>query len=167
MHRLAKVKIRQRRPIDRDALPRQDLRLAIGAGSDRRTWPRRHRRPGARSAGRLRRAAAARAGGVFRFDDDFDPRQVLRQRPAAGAPLVRTGLAQRRIGLLLLGFAGSDRLFEVFQAQIELVRIELIRALAELNPPQLAKQARAPPPSVCRTRRGSFYRLQHPQHLAE
>ncbi len=60
-------------------------------------------------ADHMHRAAAARAGGVFRFDDDFDPRQVLRQRPAAGAPLLRTGLAQRRIGLLLFGFAGSDR----------------------------------------------------------
>ncbi len=92
----------------------------------------------------MHHAAAARAGGVFRFDDDFDPRQVLRQRPAAGAPLLRTGLAQRRIGLLLFGFAGSDRLFEVFQAQIELVRIELFRALAELHPLQLAKQVAQP-----------------------
>jgi hypothetical protein len=92
----------------------------------------------------MHRAAAARAGGVFRFDDDLDPRQVLRQRPAAGAPLLRTGLAPRRIGLLRFGLAGSDRLFEVFQAQIELVRIEPFRALAELHSLQLAKQVAQP-----------------------
>jgi len=63
----------------------------------------------------MHRSAAARTGGVFRFDDDLDPRQMLRQRAAPGAPLVRAGLAQRRIGLLLFGLALGYRLFEIFQ----------------------------------------------------
>jgi hypothetical protein len=40
---------------------------------------------------------------------------MLRQRAAPGAPLVRVGLAQRRIGLLLFGLALGYRLFEIFQ----------------------------------------------------
>jgi len=53
----------------------------------------------------MHRAAAARAGGIFRFDDDLDPRQMLGQRAAPRVPLFRSGLAQRRIGLLLFGLA--------------------------------------------------------------
>jgi len=48
----------------------------------------------------MHRAAAARASGIFRFDDNLNPRQVLGQRAAPGAPLFRAGLAQRRIRLL-------------------------------------------------------------------
>jgi hypothetical protein len=76
-------------------------------------------------ADHVHRAAAARARGIFRFDDDLDPRQVLGQRAALGAPLFRAGLAQRRIGLLLFGLALDDCLFEIFQRQVELAGIEL------------------------------------------
>src|SRR5690349_6740215 len=68
------------------------------------------------------------------------PRQMLGQRAAPGAPLVRACLAQRRIGLLLFGLALSYCLFEIFQGQVELVGIELFRAPAELHPLHLAKQ---------------------------
>ena len=95
-------------------------------------------------ADHMHRAAAARTGVLFRFDDDLDPRQVLGQRAAAGAPLFRAGLAQRRIGLLLFGLALGDRLFEIFQGQVELVGIELFRAPAELHPLQLAEQVTQP-----------------------
>ena len=88
----------------------------------------------------MHRAAAARAGGVFRRDDDLDPRQVVGQAAAANAALVREGFAQRRIGLLLFGLARGNCLFEIFQRQVELVGIELFRAPAELHPLQLAKQ---------------------------
>jgi hypothetical protein len=70
------------------------------------------------SADHVHRAATARAGGIFRFDDDLDPRQVLRQRPAPGAPLFRAGLAQRRIGFLLFGLALGNCLFEIFESQV-------------------------------------------------
>ena len=88
----------------------------------------------------MHRAAAARAGSIFRFDDDLHPWQVLGQRAAPGAPLFRAGLAQRRIGLLLFRFALGDCLFEIFQRQVELVGIELFRAPAELHPLQLANK---------------------------
>ena len=91
-------------------------------------------------ADHMHRAAAAWTGGVFRLDDDLDPRQMLRQRAAPGAPLLRACLAQRRIGLLLFGLGLGDRLFEIFQSQVELVGIDLFRAPAELHPLQLAQQ---------------------------
>ena len=91
-------------------------------------------------ADHVHRAAAAWAGGIFRFDDDLDPRQVLGQRAAASAPLLRTGFAQGRIGLLLFGLGLGDCLFQIFQGQVELVWIELFRAPAELHSLQLAKQ---------------------------
>jgi hypothetical protein len=91
-------------------------------------------------ADHMHRAAAARTDGIFRFDDDLDPRQMLGQRAAPSALLFRAGLAQRRIGLLLFGLAHSDCLFEIFQRQVELVRIELFRAPAELHPLQLTDQ---------------------------
>jgi hypothetical protein len=177
----------QRRPIDHNALPCQDLGLAVkravvGVFRDddmgnqllcrqaALDQPRRRRRlhdcPLAAAAGVFRpprhdhlvlrrddieplravfadhmhRAAAARAGGIFRFDDDLDPRQMLGQRAAPGPPLFRAGLAQRRIGLLVFGLALGNCLFEIFQGQIELVGIELFRTPAELHPLQLANQ---------------------------
>ena len=69
---------------------------------------------------------------------------MLGQRAAPGAPLVRACLAQRRIGLLLVGLALSYCLFEIFQGQVELVGIELFRAPAELHPLHLAKQVAQP-----------------------
>ena len=75
----------------------------------------------------------------MRIDNDLNPRQVLRQCTAPGAPLFRAGLAQRRIGLLLFRFARGNRLFEIFQRQVELVGIELFRAPTELHPLQLTK----------------------------
>jgi hypothetical protein len=65
-------------------------------------------------ADHMHRAAAARADGIFRFDDDLDPRQMLGQRAAPGVPLFRAGLAQRWIGLLLFGLALGNCLFEIF-----------------------------------------------------
>ena len=63
----------------------------------------------------------------------LDPRQVIGQRAAAGPPLCSTGALQPRIGLLLFGLAGGNRLFEVLQPEIELVGIELLGTPAELH----------------------------------
>jgi hypothetical protein len=76
-------------------------------------------------ADHLHRAAAAGAGGIIGRDDDFDPRQMLRQRRAAGPARLGAGALERRIGLLLLGFSFGDGLFDVVQREIELVGIEL------------------------------------------
>ena len=92
----------------------------------------------------MHRPAAARAGGVLGFDDNLDPRQVLGQRAATSTPFFRAGVAQRGIGLLLFGLALGDRLFEIFQRQIELVWIELFRTPAKLHPLQLADQVAQP-----------------------
>jgi len=78
-------------------------------------------------ADHMHRAAAARAGGIFRFDDNLNPRQVLGQRAPPGAPVFRAGLAQRRIGFVLFGLARGNCLFEIFQSQVELIGIELLR----------------------------------------
>ena len=91
-------------------------------------------------ADHMHRAAAAWTGGVFRLDDNLDPRQVLGQRAAPGAPLFRACLAQRRICLLLFGLDLGDGLFETFQSQVELVGIELFRTPTKLHPLQLANQ---------------------------
>jgi hypothetical protein len=66
----------------------------------------------------MHRAAAARASGIFRFDDNLNLRQVLGQSAPPGAPFFRAGLAQRRIRLLLFGLARGNRLFEIFQSLV-------------------------------------------------
>ena len=58
---------------------------------------------------------------------------MLGQRAAPGAPLFRVGRAQRRIGLFLFGLTRGNGLFEIFQSQVELVGIELLRTPAELH----------------------------------
>jgi hypothetical protein len=88
----------------------------------------------------MHRPATTRAGDIFGFDDDLDPRQMLGKRAASGTPLLRQGALQRRLGLLLFGLALGHRLFEVFQRQVELVGIEPFRAPAKLHPLQLADQ---------------------------
>ena len=80
------------------------------------------------------------AAGRRRRWDDLDPRQMLGQRAAPGAPLFRVGRAQRRIGLFLFGLTRGNGLFEIFQSQVELVGIELLRTPAELHALQLANQ---------------------------
>jgi hypothetical protein len=88
----------------------------------------------------VHRTAAARTGGVFGLDDHFDPRQMIRQRTATGAPLFGPRAPQRRIGPLLIGLLGGERLLEILQPEIELVGIELLGTLAELNSLKLADQ---------------------------
>jgi hypothetical protein len=91
----------------------------------------------------MHRAAAARAGAVSWLDDDLDPPQVIRQR-AAGPPLFGAHPPQRQIGLLLFGLTCGNRVLEILQRQIELVGIELFRALAELHTLELADQMAQP-----------------------
>jgi hypothetical protein len=92
----------------------------------------------------MHRAAAARAGDVLGLDHHLDPRQAVRQRSAAGPPLLGTGALQRRIRFLLFGLAGGDRLFEILQPQIELVGVKLLGALAKLHPLKLADEVAQP-----------------------
>jgi hypothetical protein len=65
---------------------------------------------------------------------------MLGQRAAAGPARLSAGALECRIGLLLLGLGFGDRLFDIFQREIELVGIELFRAPAEPQPLQLTDQ---------------------------
>jgi hypothetical protein len=60
--------------------------------------------------------------------------------PRSARRFFRSGLAQRRVGLLLLGLGRGNRLLEILQRQVQLVGIELFRAAAEPQPLQLADQ---------------------------
>jgi len=95
-------------------------------------------------ANHVHRAATTRAGPVLGLDDEFDPRQMLGERAAAGAALSGTALPQPRVGLLLLGLGGGNRLLEIFQRQAELIGIEPLRVPAELHALQLADQLAQP-----------------------
>ncbi len=59
------------------------------------------------------------------------PRLTLRSRPARRC--------QRRVGLLGRGFAGRDRRLQVFEPEIELVLVELLRLPTEVIAPKLAQ----------------------------
>jgi hypothetical protein len=69
---------------------------------------------------------------------------VLGQRAAASPARLGAGALEGRIGLLLLGLGFGDRLFDILQHKIELIRVELFRAPAELQALQLADQVAQP-----------------------
>ena len=69
---------------------------------------------------------------------------MLAQRAAAGPARLGACALECRIGLLLLGLGFGDRLFDIFQREIELVGVELFRASAELQALQLAVQVTEP-----------------------
>ena len=91
-------------------------------------------------ANHLHDPAAACAGGRLGRDDDLNPRQVLRQRAAAGPARLGAGALEYRIGLLLSGFGFGNGLLDILQCEIKLVGVELFRAPAEPQPLQLADQ---------------------------
>jgi hypothetical protein len=60
------------------------------------------------------------------------------QSTAAPSPLAAARPAQGQVRLLRFGIRFGDRLLDVFECQVQLVRVELLRAPAELHPLQLA-----------------------------
>jgi hypothetical protein len=68
------------------------------------------------------------------------PRQVNRERTAINAALGGTGARGNRILLVVLGLAARNRLLDVLERQIELIRIELLRTPAELHALQLMQK---------------------------
>ena len=89
----------------------------------------------------MQRPAAARAGLVLDVDHDLDPRQVGRQRAAVASGRWATGRRlARRAGRLLGGSDRSDRLLEILEPELQLIRVELLRAAAELAALQLLDQ---------------------------
>jgi hypothetical protein len=87
----------------------------------------------------VHRTAAARASHVFRGDHNLDARQMWRQ---GGATLAAPAGRHRalRIPLFPLGRALRHRLLDVFEGELQLVRIEFFGAPAELHVLQLAQQ---------------------------
>jgi hypothetical protein len=86
----------------------------------------------------VHRALAARAGRALRLDHHLFPRQVLGQRPAINTALLPARRLPRRVGLLRLGLALGDRLFEVLEGQLQLIGMRrLLGAPAEQGPLQL------------------------------
>ena len=75
-------------------------------------------------------AAAAGADQAVRFDDLFDARQVLGQRSTIGDTRLGGALGSAILGILF-GMDHRHGGFEIFQRQLELVRIALLRFPAE------------------------------------
>jgi len=92
----------------------------------------------------VHRPAATGAGPVLGLDDYFNPRQMLRERAAAGSALLGTALPQPRVSPFLRGLGRGDRLLEILQRQAELIGIEPLRVPAELQALQLADQLPQP-----------------------
>ena len=90
----------------------------------------------------MHRATAARARGVLGRDHHLDARQMRRQRRARLGALPGPRRLERRIVLLVLGLELGDRLLEVLEGELQLVGIELFRALPapELGAPQLVQE---------------------------
>jgi hypothetical protein len=75
--------------------------------------------------------AAARAGLVLDVDDGLDPGQVRRQRSAVGSPPGRALGPDGRRCSFRPGLAGGELLFDVFQAQAQLIGVQGLGAAAE------------------------------------
>lgn len=75
-------------------------------------------------------AAAAGADQAVRFDDLFDARQVLGQRSTIGGTRFGGALGSPILGILF-GMDHHHRGFQIFQCQLELIRIALLRFPAE------------------------------------
>jgi hypothetical protein len=92
-------------------------------------------------ADRVQVTAAAGAGLVLDVDQHLDPRQVRRQgAQVAPARSRRPRWIAALGGGFLRRLGRGDGLLEVFQAQLELVGVELLRAAAELAALQLPDQ---------------------------
>jgi hypothetical protein len=83
---------------------------------------------------------AAGAIGVVRLDRHMHARQMSGKRATVGATLLGTGASPFRVPLVVVGFGRGDGLLDVLKRQMQLVRIELLRAAAKLGALQLVQQ---------------------------
>jgi quercetin dioxygenase-like cupin family protein len=83
-------------------------------------------------ADQLHRAAAARAALVLDIDDDLEPRQM--RRHGAAVALRRLAVDRRLLAGWRLALdarlSGAERLLDLFQPELQLIRIELLRMCA-------------------------------------
>ena len=84
--------------------------------------------------------SAAWAISVLGLDRHMHPRQVSRKRTAIDAALGGTSTCGNWILLVVLGLAARNRLLDILERQIELIRIELLRTPAELHALQLMQK---------------------------
>ena len=65
---------------------------------------------------------------------------MSRKRTAIDPTLLGAGASPDRVSLVVLGLGGGNRLLDILKRQMQLVRIELLRATAKLRALQLAQQ---------------------------
>jgi hypothetical protein len=70
----------------------------------------------------------------------MNARQMGGKRATVAAALLGARAPPYRVLFVLGGFGRRDGLLDIFERQIELIRIELLRALAELHASQLLQQ---------------------------
>ena len=77
-------------------------------------------------ADHMHRRAAARAIGVFGRNRHMNARQMGGKRATAAAALLGARVPPYRVLFVLGGFGRRDGLLDIFERQIELIRIELL-----------------------------------------
>jgi hypothetical protein len=65
---------------------------------------------------------------------------MSRKRTAIDPTLLGAGASPDRVSLVVVGLGGGNRLLDILKRQMQLVRIELLRATAKLRALQLAQQ---------------------------
>jgi len=83
---------------------------------------------------------AAGALGVVGLDRHMDARQMSGKRPAVDSAPLSVSASPSRVSLVVVSLAGGNRLPDILKRQMQLVRIELLRAAAKLRALQLAQQ---------------------------
>jgi hypothetical protein len=92
----------------------------------------------------MHRRAAARAIGIFGRNRHVDVRQMGRKCTTIGASLISALACARRVLLVLSRLVAGMGLLDVLDRQQQLLRIELLRAAAELRALQLAQKVAQP-----------------------
>jgi hypothetical protein len=87
----------------------------------------------------MNRAAAARADGVLRRDDDLNSRQVVRQAAAANLAVVRECFAQRRTALSCLASLAAIACSRSSSAKLNWSGASFSERPPELHPLQVAQ----------------------------
>jgi hypothetical protein len=95
-------------------------------------------------ADHMHRRAAAGAVGIFGRNRHVDVRQMGRKRATIGAALVSALACACRILLVLSRLVPGKGLLDVLDRQQQLLRIELLRAAAELRALQLPQEVAQP-----------------------
>jgi hypothetical protein len=91
-------------------------------------------------ADHMHRRPAPGAMGVVGLGRHVHARQIAGKRAAIGAALLGALARPRRVLLVVVGFGRRNGLLDILERQIELIRVELLRAPAKLRPLQLVQE---------------------------